>query len=520
MQTHCYDTPAESKGDWLNLPKLAAIDVGSNAMRLAIASSDEDDRMHLVLADREAVRLGGDVFSKGEISDARLVEAMEAFLKFRKLINDSKVKLVRAVGTSALREARNRDYCIGQIAKTTEISIEVISPEEEARLVFLAASKAVKLQRKVALLVDIGGGSVEVSLATENEIIATESFGMGTVRLLQMLEQSKQGERVFRQLAREYINVSGTRLRKEIGERTVDICIATGGNVESIGDLRVQLCDADDDRSVTLDELDTILKQLQSRPYEERIKDFGLRRDRADVIIPAIIVLQIVAKEARVQEIEIPRVGLKDGLLIDMARNLGRRPSPPDRTQLITSARLLGRKYDCEAEHAQTVSRFALALFDATKRLHKLGADERVLLEVAALLHDIGYYIGTADHHKNTWYLISASPLVGIDDSDKQLIALVTRYHTRSTPKSSHKEFMDISPKRRRTVIMLAALLRLAEALDREHANKVHSLKLTVHSKKVNLLIKGEGDMLLERWALNHRSKLFEKTFKRKMVIK
>ena len=501
------------------MPRLAAIDVGSNAMRLGIASADDDGRMHVIHTDREPVRLGADVFSKGEVTDGRLVEAMEAFLKFRKLINEFKVKSVRAVGTSALREARNRDYCIGQIAKTTEISIDVINSEEEARLEFLAVSRAIKLHGKTALIVDIGGGSVEISLVTDNEIVSTESFGIGTVRLLQMLNERKQGERVFRQLAREYINVSGTRLRKAIGEHRVDMCIATGGNVESLGDLRVQLCDADDDCSITLDELNTILKQLQSRSYEERIKDFGLRQDRADVIIPAIIVLQIVANEARVQEIQIPRVGVREGLLIDMARSLGRREPRPDRTQLITSAKLLGRKYDYEAEHAQTVSRFALALFDATKRLHKLGEDERVLLEVAALLHDIGYYIGTRDHHKNSWYLITASPLVGVSELEKDVIALVARYHTRSTPKPNHKEFTDLSPKRRRTVLMLAALLRLGEALDREHANKVQSLKLIVRPKKVTLRLTGEGDMLLEKWALSYGSKLFEKTFKRKVVV-
>ena len=501
------------------MPRLAAIDVGSNAMRLAIASADDSGSVHVTETSREPVRLGADVFSHGEISDARLVEAMEAFLNFRKIITENKVKVVKAVGTSALREARNRDYCVRQIAKTTEINIDVISAEEEARLAFLAVSRAIKLQGKVALLVDIGGGSVEASLANENEIMSTDSFGIGTVRLLQMLNERRQEDRVFRQLAREYINVSGTRLRKSIGERTIDVCVATGGNVESIGDLRVQLCDANDDRSVTLDELDTILKQLQSRSYDERIKDFGLRRDRADVIIPAIIILQILAREARVQEIEIPRVGVREGLIIDMARSLGRDSPPPDRTQLITSARLLGRKYDYEAEHAQTVCRFAVELFEATKRLHKLGPDERVLLEVAALLHDIGYYVGTRDHHKNTWYLINASPLVGVGDADKATIALVTRYHTRALPKSAHKEFMDLSPRRRSIVLILAAILRLAEALDREHGNKVHGVRLTVRGKKAYLLLKGEGDLLLEKWALTHGAELFEKVFKKKAVI-
>jgi len=488
-------------------------------MRLAIASADDEARIHVIHTSREPVRLGEDVFSRREISDVKLVEAMEAFMNFRKLMNEYKVKLVRAVGTSALREARNRDYCIGQIAKATEISIDAISPEEEARLVFLAVSKAIGLEGKIALLLDVGGGSVEASIANENGITSTESLNIGTVRLLQMLDERLHGERVFRQLAREYINVSGTRVAKSIGDRKIDTCIATGGNVESIGDLRVQLCDADDDRSITLDELDVILKQLQSRSYDERIKDFGLRKDRADVIIPAIIILQIIAKEAKVQKIEIPRVGVREGLLIDMARSLGEQGRPPDRTQLITSARLLGRKFDYEPEHAQTVSRFALELFDATKNLHKLGPDERVLLEVAALLHDIGYYIGTTDHHKNTYFLINASPLVGVDESGKAMIALITRYHTRALPKPTHKEFMDLSPKKRGTILVLAALLRLAEALDREHGNKVRSLKLIMRKKNVHLTLRGEGDLLLERWALNNASQLFEKTFNRKLVV-
>jgi exopolyphosphatase/guanosine-5'-triphosphate,3'-diphosphate pyrophosphatase len=501
------------------MPKLAAIDVGSNAMRLAIASADDDNEMHIIQTDREAVRLGGDVFAKGEISNAQLVQAMDAFLKFRKLINQYKVKAVRAVGTSALREARNRDYCIRQIAKATEITIELISAEEEARLTYLAASRAVRLEGKVALLVDVGGGSVEVSVATDSEIIATESFAIGAVRLLQMLEPGKHGERVFRQLAREYINSSGTRLRKEIGEHRFDLCVATGGNAESLGDLRVQLCGANDDKSITLDELDSILKQLQARSYEERIKDFGLRNDRADVIIPAIIVLQTVAKEAHIQEFEIPRVGLREGVLIDMARGLGRESGPPDRTQLITSARLLGRKYDYEAEHAQTVARFAVALFAATKKLHKLGTAERIMLEVSALLHDIGYYIGTTNHNKNSFYLINASPLVGVNDSEKAMIAHVTRYHSRSLPKPSHKEFMELAPKRRRAVMKLAAILRLAEALDREHSNRVDSLKVTLRKKKVVLLLKGKGDLLLEKWALNYGSRLFERVYKKKVVV-
>jgi len=501
------------------VPKLAAIDVGSNAMRLAIAEIDGHGRIHPIHSDREAVRLGADVFSKGEISDGRLVEAMDAFLKFRKAINHTKVKAVRAVGTSALREARNRDYCIGQITKTTGLTIDVISGEEEARLVFLAVSRIIKLNGKTALLLDIGGGSVDVSLASGTEIIATESFGIGTVRLLQMLEQKKYGDRVFRQLAREYVSVAAARLKNQIGDRTVDVCVATGGNVESLGDLRIQLCDADDDSYINVDELDSILKQLQTRSYEDRIRDFGLRSDRADVIIPAIIILQSFAKQVNVREIRIPRVGVRDGLLIDMAQHLKPEETPVERVQLITSARLVGRKYDYDVQHAQTVARFAVMLFDATKKLHGLGSDERVLLEAAAILHDIGYYIGVTNHNKHAFYLINASPLLGVDEAEKTVIALVARYHSRSLPKATHKEFMVLSSKRRDTVLKLAVLLRLAEALDREHASKVDRFHITIRKKKVILKLFGQGDMLLEKWGLNLGATFFEKVYRKKMVI-
>ncbi len=502
------------------MPKLAAIDVGSNAMRLAIASIDEDRQLHLIQTSRESVRLGADVFTRYEISEDRLIEGIEAFIRFRKLINHYKVRVIRAVGTSALREARNRSYFINQIAKATDISIDVINAEEEARLGHLAASRALDIQNKLALLVDIGGGSVEVTLATQKEIIATESFAIGTVRLLQLLEQKKRGENIFRQLVREYVKVTDTRLRKEIADHKIDVCIGTGGNVESLGDLRVEICKGKTNTSVTIEELDIILKELQARSFEDRIKDFKLRSDRADVIIPAALVLQNIAHEAHVNEILIPRVGVKDGLLIDMVDKLRIGESEPlSRAQVITSAHLLGRKYDYEQQHAGTVARFAMALFDSTMRLHKLGSEERLLLEVAALLHDVGYYISVTNHHKHSYYIINSSPLIGLDEVQKALIANVVRYHRKSIPKPNHREFFVLTPKQRQTVLKLAAILRLAEALDREHANRVKNIRVSKARNNFRILLEGDGDMLLEKWALSHGCQLFEKTFKKKVQI-
>ena len=500
------------------MPKLAAIDVGSNAMRLAIASANQKGKLDLIATSREPVRLGADVFANREISVQRLVEAMDAFLRFRKLINAHKVKFVRAVGTSALREASNREYFINQITKTAGITIDPISGEEEARLIHLAVASNMRLKRRVALLVDIGGGSVEISLANAREVLATESFATGTVRLLQMLEQKKHGDRVFRQLVHEYINVSDTRLKKELGKHRIGLCIATGGNVEALGDLRVNLCKGKSNTSITIDELDSILKKLESRSFEDRIKKFRLRPDRADVIIPATIALQNIAYQAHVERILIPRVGVKDGLLIDMASKVHRAEEPVYHSQAIFSAKLVGRKYDYDAQHSITVASFALQLFDSTKKFHKLGAKERTLLEVAGLLHDIGYYVGMTDHHKHSYYLIRASPIIGLDDFQREVVATLARYHSGASPKSTHREFVELPSSEQTIVTKLAPLLRLAEALDRERANKVKRLRISA-GKKLTLRLKGRGDLLLERWALARNSELFEKVYKRKIVI-
>jgi len=503
------------------MPKLAAIDVGSNAMRLAIASLDEDRQLHLIQTSRESVRLGADVFARYEISENKLIESIEAFIRFRKLINHYKVKVIRAVGTSALREARNRSYFINQIVKATDISIDVINAEEEARLEHLAVSRTLDIQNKLALLVDIGGGSVEVTLATQKEIIATQTFAIGTVRLMQLLELKKRGESVFRQLVRQYVKVTDARLREEITGHKIDVCIGTGGNLESLGDLRVEICKGKTNTSVTIEELDIILKELQARSYEDRIKDFKLRSDRADVIIPAALVLQNIAREANINEILIPRVGVKDGLLIDMADKMRTGESEPlSRAQVITSAHLLGRKYDYEQQHASNVARFALNLFDSTMKLHRLGNDERLLLEVAALLHDVGYYISVTNHHKHSYYIINSSPLIGLDEIQKSLIANVARYHRKSIPKPNHREFYELTPKQRQAVLKLAAILRLAEALDREHANRVKKVRLSTSGNTFRIFLEGEGDMLLEKWALNRGSQLFESIFKKKVQIK
>jgi exopolyphosphatase/guanosine-5'-triphosphate,3'-diphosphate pyrophosphatase len=253
--------------------------------------------------------------------------------------------------------------------------------------------------------------------------------------------------------------------------------------------------------------------------FEERIQELRLRPDRADVIVPASIVLQTIMRQAGVDQMLIPHVGLKDGLLIDIAQELYDRRNRLHHDQVIASAKQVGRKYAFDEPHATSVAHFAVQLFDETQRLHNLDDESRLLLEVAALLHDIGHFVNATEHHKHTFYLLNATPLIGLSKSQRAIVANVARYHRKSAPSLQHEAYKILPAKDRVIVSKLAALLRLADAFDNEHGGKVTSLTVEYERPRLQITLHGQGDLLLEKWALAKRTPLFEEVFGAKLVI-
>ncbi len=501
------------------MPNIAAIDVGSNALRLAIASVDGERKLTSLENIREPVRLGHDVFSGGAISNETIELASEAFLRFKAALDLHGVSSSKAVATSALREATNRDLFLDRMAHASGIDLTVIGTEEEARLIYLAVAEKISLKNRTAMLVDIGGGSTEVTLVADGNIVSTESYRMGAVRLLQLLEGKKQGERKFNQLVREYVDATQERLKREIGTKKVDLCVGTGGNVETLGNLRQELMGKDRDTVIEVDELDAIVRKMQSLSYEERIQQLRLRPDRADVVIPAAMILQHIVKVAGVDEVAIPKVGLKDGLLIDIVEGLYGEKKHAYREQVLASALQVGRKYFFNEQHGSSVSAYAVQLFDQTRTLHNLALEHRLLLEVAALLHDVGNFISMTDHHKHTQYLLTATPVIGLSQSQMDIVANTARYHRKSLPKQQHDAYRALPPKDRVVVSKLAAILRLADAMDNEHAGKVKSFTVEYKKPKFIVSLKGEGDLLLEKWALMKKAEMFEEVFSVKVSV-
>jgi exopolyphosphatase / guanosine-5'-triphosphate,3'-diphosphate pyrophosphatase len=498
---------------------IAAIDVGSNAMRIVIGRVVYNGKVEVVENLRLPVRLGQDAFTTGIVSEETAQQTMDAFARFRKISDDHKVESLRCVATSAMRELTNSSLLIDRIARTTGIEIETISGEEEARLIHLAVAQSVNLKGRHALLIDIGGGSVEVTLSVNENIISTESYDMGTVRLLKKLSSEKNTSMPFHRLAHEYAEAARHRIDREIGNNKIGICIGTGGNIEEMGKLRQKLFKRDSDRAITLEELDKLVETLSRMKIEERIRKFKLKPDRADVILPASIVLQMIAHEAKIKEVVIPNVGLKDGVLWDMAYRMQESMRVSPHEQVWTSALRLGEKYQFDAEHAKHVAHHAGRLFDQSLILHNLDKEYKLLLEIGALLHDIGHFINTVDHNKHGYYILKASPLIGLSETQQNIVANIMLYHRKSTPSIEDDSFRELTPKERLVVIKLSALMRLADGLDVSHTGRVKDVQLEQQKRTWKLKLQGDGDLMLERWTLEKRQKLFQDVFGMKLEI-
>lgn len=297
---------------------VSAVDIGSNAIRM-IVGEVRGPSLRIVKKFRAPVRLGKDVFKNGEISKATLQEAREAFRKFAVINQKYQVRGCRAVATSATREAKNKDVFAKLVKDNFGLPVEIIDGIEEARLIHTAVQREVDLSKKRILLIDVGGGSVEITFSENGMMSATQSFPMGTVRLLQEISRRKLTERGIRIVMGEFIEPLSHYIESHVGNGKPELAVGTGGNLECMGRLKVQLLHKTPNTIVSLPELVSISDRLEQLTVKERIDKLNLRPDRADVIFPAVLLVKTVLRHSGAERILIPGVGLRDGLLWSVA---------------------------------------------------------------------------------------------------------------------------------------------------------------------------------------------------------
>lgn len=493
--------------------RAACIDTGSNAIRFLAAEFTDRERYTVLVNERASIRLGHGVFISGRLGAAAMDAAVAALAGFRRRMNEFAVSHYRAVATSAVRESTNGGAFVSRVKKEADVALEVISGPEEARLVHAAIRSRIDLGSRPWILADLGGGSVEVSLVDDTGMLWSESHTMGSVRLLEELSSADQDPGRFRRVLTEY--VSTLKIPVAGSDDPPAGFIATGGNIEALAKLTGEPADARGVTVITLDHLQRVIDTLTKLSFKERVSRLGLKEDRADVILPAALVYERLAVLADAARLHVPGVGVKEGILLDLADDLSGHHRHEERLErdVLTAAVNLGRRFHFDENHARQVSRLVRSLFGQLSEIHELEFADRRLLLSAALLHDIGSYISRKKHHRHSQYVISNSDLSGLSPREMTVVAAVARFHRKGDPTPQHVAMTDLAPEEQRRVTAMAGLLRMADALDRDHRQSVTGVRVEIGKGTVVLEAKSDDELVLERVHFKRRSQLFARTF-------
>jgi exopolyphosphatase / guanosine-5'-triphosphate,3'-diphosphate pyrophosphatase len=514
-KTGGYPAAAVNNRGKISFPlRVGAVDVGSNAIRLLVAEFSSQSIFKVLQSERMPVRLGHDVFLTGRLTQHAMNASLTALTKYHELIKRWDVAHYRAVTTSAVRESKNGDAFLDRVKRKTGLQLEMIAGSEEARLVYLAAKNRISLGHQDWVIVDLGGGSVEASRVNSEGILWSESHTMGSVRLLEELSDSGTEPGRFRKLLEEYVSI--LRIPVTAGQHPPIGLIATGGSIEQLARIASALPDSQGISRFSVADLRGVIEHLTRHSYHQRIEKFGLREDQADVILPAAMVYERLAALTGMAEITVPYVGVKEGIVLDIVEDLVTHRAHRERQEeeVVAGAVHLGRRYMFDEAHARQVTKLALSIHDQLLALGRIDGEDRLLLLAAALLHDIGTYISFKKHHRHSGYIILQSELPNLAPRQMLIAAIVARYHRKGEPSPHHEDYSMLNQRERQRVNRLAAILRLADSLDREHQQRVSRVILTEEGDdEIVLRLEGGGDMLLERWAFERKTGMFEKVF-------
>jgi exopolyphosphatase/guanosine-5'-triphosphate,3'-diphosphate pyrophosphatase len=506
-------------------PELVAVlDMGASAIRLVIAELSPSAAARVVEEASRGVLLGRDTFSNGIIRAPTIDAACEALDGFREITEGYGVRHVRAVATSAVREARNADLFLDRIQSRTGFAFEIINEAEESRLVYLAVRDALArhpaLKSAWTLLTEVGGGSTSLTLLRRGEPNRSGVFALGPVRLRQQLDLRRQSHDVQVALLRRYIANVIEEIRLEIPLRRITQIVAIGGDVRFAAAWLLEGRSDADVRDVPREQFLAFCEEVEKLDQEAVVDRFRLPAVEAETLLPALMIYRAILAETTARRLVVSEGSLRAGLLLDLAEPGGPLAAEEFETQVLASAESLGHRYRFDRAHGRHVAKLATRLFDELRSEHNLSGRERLLLQVAALLHDIGIYVSLRAHHKHSQYILAASQIFGLSDEETALVSNVARYHRRGLPQRSHLPYIALDRQDRLIVQKLAAILRVANALDAEHEQKVEDVKVVAGDGGWTLELEGSGDLTMEQLAATARTDMFVETFGRHLLVR
>lgn len=499
--------------------RLAAIDVGSNSVHMVVAQADADGGLTTLWRMKEMVGLGRISFPSRRLSREAMDRALGTLGRFVQEARHRQAEKVLAVATSAIREAENGGRFIERVRRELGLHLRVVSAKDEARLIYLGVRHAVSLGTTPSLILDIGGGSVEFVVARKDHPLLLESRKLGAARMTARFIKSDVAQVSEIKALLSHYDAELRPLIASIRSFKPARIIGTSGTLENLA----AMCGRGDEEPPVIRRgpFCKMLDQLLETSSDQRSRIRGLDDQRRDQVLAGAILVNELFRRLDIEEIEICRSAMREGLLVDYLAHHRpelqvRRRIPEPRRRAVLD---LARRCHWQQAHCEQVARLALRLFDQLRPLHGLEKEDRELIEYGALLHDIGALIGPRRHHKHSMYLVLHGELGPFSAREVKIIANIARFHRKARPSKKHASYASLSRSGRRTVRIGAALLRVADGLDRTNCAVVTNLRCRIRRRRVELIVKARGDAELEIWSALARSGLFERVLGRKLSI-
>lgn len=504
------------------MPTFAAIDIGSNSVRLKIARL-VGHKLREIHEDREVTRLGESVFQQGFLSPEAIATTVKVLRRFHRAVQKTAADTVRVVATSAMRDARNSRAFIEWVRSSTGWNVEIISGLEEARLIHMGINSNLRISASPVLMIDLGGGSCELTISEKHRILSTVSLPLGAVRLTnEFLKHDPPRKSELKQL-RGFVAREIQRIGHRVSSARPKVVIATSGTAESLAAVCHNLYKNKSARenAVSRAQAQGVAKRIARLSVEGRRKLPGIGPRRAEIIVAGATVYAELLERCQLRGFRYSPLGLRDGLLAQMAAeyDTGTRSGKQIESERWESVQTAAGHYRVDLKHSLRVRDSAIQLFTALKPVHRLPPEYREWLSAAAMLYEVGDYVNRNGRHRHTYYIISHSEILGYTPQQRRIIAAIARYLGKSRPAASEAPVKLLPPADRNHVAKASLLLRLASALNLGRGATASKARVRIQNGKVNLTLAPtrKSGLDLELWAVEKERAYFREVFGREL---
>ena len=487
---------------------IAAIDVGTNNLQMTIVQVNDDGEIVVLEELKKPTTIGSDTFTMGQITISTMHEIVNTLKGFRMKLKEYKVQSYKAVSTSAFREAQNRDYVLEHIRNHTGINIEIINNSQERYYMYQAMDhrSIVDYKKQSTLILNIASGGIEISIHDKGKLILMEYMNIGALRVSEMLSGFKNKAINISRIMEDYIYGRISRIEPIIKKTQIQCFVGLGSEINTL----FGLCNSKKKWKVESTEISQLYQEMKELKDDKLIEKYSLSSKQMETLLPSVILLNLLLGMAKTKYIFVPMVELRQGIITDMADNVYLGSQKDQYEEIINLVWYINKKYGLERKHSEYVLELCVSIFDQTKKLHRLDKRERLYLQIAAILHGVGYYVNVDDQSATTYELIKKQRIMGLSNRELEIIANVAFYYGNEVPKQHHDNYQKLSFEDKIVVVKLAAILKIADGFDISHTSKINLLSLHIQKDNLYFTIKANEQIYLEEWTFEQNASFFE----------